>query len=275
MGSLLYRLLLIAASLCVGLPPTVQAEAFRLTEPFLGNSRSTASPAWVPQSYINSAPDAIRALPETTQWLIDRYVAAGGLPGSGECIQFGDTSSESELFTQKLASSLNSVVDAALTILVGRVSRVEAGLWYGTPASIAEVKVSEWIWTYKDSRADMAKAVYLLLPKADFQVGRFRLCTSDSRWTQFPGAGNRIVLLSLFPQWLDPQLFDLGTLPLELAFEDSKGLAVVPGALEQAGAASSGLDFDVFVDLVRELSAKNARSSQGEPSSPRPSYRHF
>lgn len=265
MRTLLNRILFIAAPLCVGLPPTAQAEDFRLTEPFVGSTRSTAAPAWVPQSHINAAPDTIRALPETTQWLIDRYVAAGGRPGSGECIQFGDTSSESELFTQKLASSLHSVVDAAMTILVGRVSRVEAGLWYGTPASIAEVKVSEWIWKYKDSRADVAKPVYLLLPKADFQVGRFRLCASDSRWKQFPAAGNRIVLLSLFPQWLDPQLFDLGTLPLELAVEDSRGLAVVPGALEQSGAASSDLDFDVFVDLIRELSTKSARSREHEP----------
>jgi hypothetical protein len=255
MGNPRSTAVVVALGLVLGPSTPCRGAAFRLAERNVGPPGTEALPLWYPEVALARAADPVAALPESTRWAIDRFLAAGGRADSGECVGFGDVVSEGELFARKYATSLDLLIEAAPNILVGRVSRLEAGLYLGSPASIAEIQVAEWIRRPIAPEATPPASIYVVLPRAELHVGGFRLCASDSRWTRFPAVGARVALLSLFPPIADPHLFELGTLPLELVQEDPSGRALLPSGLERSGAVAAGLGFDVLIDQVRSLAS--------------------
>lgn len=111
---------------------------------------------------------------------------------SGECLSFGPLTSDHAGAVQPRAS-LKDLVENSLGIVRGTVTGVDQGFAVGNPGLLLEVRVDEWL--KRSPKIADSDVLYLPYPVAEFEVGGYRFCKTDSRWPEPPRVGDRVLLL--------------------------------------------------------------------------------
>lgn len=243
---------------CVGALATLAlawAGASPLTSSVSAPGVSPTTPTWLPASAAESNEgDPVGNLPPLSQWLLDRFLASGGNFAAGDCIRTEDTISDAEVAVRPLTASLETLIDSASAIFSGSVRSIVPGFWEGLPAALAEIQVETWLRRDKVLGPTEGAVVYLVLPNADFHVGRYHFCTSDSRWSAFPANGDRILAAMLSePVIARPFVYHPVSPPVEIFLSGHSGLTVAPAGLVASGAVSGGMDFDSLLNLVTKI----------------------
>lgn len=178
-----------------------------------------SDPAWIDAESVvdQDGKLAMASLPVGIRLFAERQIQNGDYQKYG-CISFG--AEEIDRAGAVIPhSTFKDLAHSAKAVLKGTVTGVTYGFSVYGPSSFLEIQVDDWL--KKSEKIAGSSYVYLVYPVAEFKVGGYRFCKTDSpQWGREPKAGDQILL---FPYQLPIDASGLVFLP------DPEGYEVILG----------------------------------------------
>lgn len=154
---------------------------------------STSYPAWVSADSVvdQQGKLILNSLPLSIKSVVAAQLEDGTYKKSG-CVQFGAVNFD-RAGPVKSHASLRDLTENSVGIVLGTVTAIDHGFSLFGPTSLLEIQAEK----LKRTR-DFAESEYLYFqyPVAEFEVGGYRFCKTDSRWPAVPQIGDRLLIFS-------------------------------------------------------------------------------
>src|SRR5947209_8415367 len=151
----------------------------------------TSPPLWISASTVVDAQGKLirESLPELSRMALDLQTSSSDYR-VGRCITI--SRAEDRAGPMVKHSNLKDLAQNSLAIVYGTITDIDQGFSMDVPALLLEVQIEERL---KD--ADKYKAsdrMYVVYPKADFNVGGYHFCREDANWPEPPKVGDEVML---------------------------------------------------------------------------------
>ena len=152
-----------------------------------------SDPAWIAAGSIvdRDGKLAMASLPMGIRLFVERQLQNGDYQKYG-CISFGAEAVD-RAGPINPHSTFKDIARNAKAVFKGTVTGVTYGFSLYGPSSFLEIQVDDWL--RKPEGFSDSPYIYLVYPVADFKVGGYRFCKTDSpQWGKEPRPGDQILL---------------------------------------------------------------------------------